>query len=118
MDNFKPLTPEKFKDRAFRKALRQDAKKVLREYGWQIADDIEVVVLTDDKTRIHFAVPDTSGELTDIIDQIQAAGIDVGHTVGTLGTVSTEGTVSSGFSCFFTFSSAGTVGTAGTAKVK
>lgn len=114
-----PFTSETLQDPAFRKALRQDARKALEEYGWQYLPDQEIRVVTSPKDCFYVVMPPNVLSLNDTtIGQIQAAGqtASTGGTVGTLGCASSAGTgpetTASTFLCVSSASSLGTTGTA------
>lgn len=100
---------DRFRDAGFRHRLETNGAATLREMGFQVPPGVEVKVVQNTASLIHFVLPpDPNSELTDEALSVAAGG----STVGTAGSAGTVGTLSSVPSSWSSVSTATTAGTA------
>ncbi len=101
-------------DKELRKSLRNDVRKFSHDLGYDIPDNLDVVVVNNTKDKFYFVIPDKSISYEDV-KSITAAEVGVGTTgtVGTGGSISTLGSAGGTVGTLGTIGSVGTAGTAG-----
>lgn len=96
----------KMLDKEWRKRLRADPVKVLREENYPIPNGFEVIVVTNSRDTLYIPLNDINVDMSSSLSVINAAGVNPG-SVACLGSVGT-------MSCFGT--ACGTLSTGGTSS--
>lgn len=99
----------KMYDKDFRQKLIADPKKYYQEFNNNSLDSVEIVAKKNTRKTTYIVIP--SGNITEDMGTIQAAGVSSAGSVSTASSFSSLGTVTSTISSATTGASVGTAGT-------
>lgn len=108
---------EDYHNLEFRRDLRAEPKKTLKEYEYPIEDDLEIQVVTNTKEVFYVAMIDHSNLNENYLQQLYGGEVNViGNKFSSAGTASSVGTLGTASTLTGTAATFGTVACALTAS--